>query len=64
MSWADLEWYLALLPVGLWASYIMPLGFHSLVNEMDVMPAFHSWCPGTVTLGMIQRRERQSRSIG
>lgn len=54
MSWADLEWYLALLPVGLWASYIMPLGFHSLVNEMGVMPAFHGcWCPGTVTLGMI-----------
>lgn len=45
MSWADLEWYLALLPVGLWASYIMPLGFHSLVNEMGVMPAFQLLVP-------------------
>lgn len=34
MSWADLEWYLALLPMGPWASYIMPLGLHSLVPGM------------------------------
>lgn len=34
MSWADPEWYLALLPVGPWASYIMPLGLHSLVPEL------------------------------
>lgn len=32
--WADLEWYLVLLPVGPWASYIMPLDLHSLVQEM------------------------------
>lgn len=33
VSQADLEWYLALPPVGPWASYIMPLGLHSPVHE-------------------------------
>lgn len=31
-SWVDLEWYLASLPVGPWANYIMPLGLCSPVQ--------------------------------
>lgn len=64
MRWADLEWYLALLPMGPWASYIMPRGLHSLVPELGNASSPELLVPSTVTVSIMSRRERQSRSMG